>query len=145
MPKNTIDYGIILPSDFIESSSFYNLENPPSLAGENPVYEPVKERGLWRRVILQAVLDAALAPLTPQARRDKTKAIIWFSMHNEDFLKVCEMAGEDPASIIRRTKLHIKRRAVVHKRKSHMKRIRSKHIGGARQESSKVKGIGTRG
>lgn len=123
MSDNHTDYRIILPNDSIETGSIIDLE------AEDCTPEPLKEQSLWRSVIIQAAYDAACAPTTPKARRAKTKAIMWFSMQDKDFLTVCELASVDPVSIVHGIKKYIKQSTLTNKRRAHMKRVRHKNVG----------------
>lgn len=125
MSNLTMDYGITLPADFLSGISYGEYSKDSSFEYEECETEAMKERSLWQSVIVQAVLDAMSAPINSKARREKTKAIIWFSLQNKDFLHVCEMAGMDPIRIISGTKLAIKQSSANNRRKLHMKRLRN--------------------
>ncbi len=122
MSNNTLDSGITLPADYLETDS-YKEHSAESIFGcEGP--EPLKEQALWQAVIRQAVLDATSAPTNSIARKEKTRAIIWFSMQDKDFLFVCEMAGMNPAFVLDRARKAIKNSSIINKRKLQLKRIR---------------------
>ena len=125
MPNASLDYGVILPTDFPTINSHKGTSAQASFDYEGYEIEPIKEQALWQSVIMQAVLDATSAPTNSKARKDKTKAIIWFSLQNADFQFVCEMAGMNPLYVIRGAKKAIKNSSAINKRKSHMKRMRN--------------------
>ena len=97
----------------------------PGFEYEDSDTEPLKEQSLWQSVIMQAIYDATSHPVNSKTRREKTQAIIWFSIQNKDFQFICEMAGMNPLCVLRGAKRAIKHSSVVNKRKLHMKRLRN--------------------
>jgi hypothetical protein len=55
-----------------------------------------REQSLWKAVVLQAFIDLKNNSKKKIANTYRVKAILWFNLHNEDFLAVCNFANLDP-------------------------------------------------
>jgi hypothetical protein len=58
------------------------------------------EVGLFRAVIMQALLDAVSQSKRTEEKMEKMKARRWFDVNNKDFLTVCEFAQLSPEWVI---------------------------------------------
>jgi hypothetical protein len=77
--------------------------------------ESSSEKALWQSVVMQALLDAMnFASKSKQTAHEK-KTIHWFSMEDEDFITVCQLAFLDPSYIVRNARKVIYQHA--HKRR----------------------------
>ena len=65
------------------------------------------EFALWRSVILQAFMDLAGNSKRTEDIVAKRKALLWFSMFNQDFLTICDYANLDPAFVYKKAQLVI--------------------------------------
>ena len=69
------------------------------------------ETSLWRAVLLQAFIDLRSNSKKKIAKTYRMKSAIWFNLNNNNFVKVCYLAGYEPkfvyhkADIIRREML----------------------------------------
>lgn len=54
------------------------------------------EKSLWKAVVLQAFIDLKNNSKKKIANTYRVKAILWFNMNNNDFIKVCNYANLDP-------------------------------------------------
>jgi hypothetical protein len=122
---NTFNSGVSLPSNFFFAGTNQAHAQNSDVEHDDAGREPLKEQAIWQAVILQAITDAMRAPTTPRIRKEKTQAIIWFSITNKDFLLVCEMAGIDPNYILKSIRKVIKCSSVINRRKQRMKRIKT--------------------
>jgi hypothetical protein len=123
--SDTLDSGILLPFNFFSTCACPPYSKDSEFEYDESCAEPLKERAIWQAVIIQAISDATHAPINQKTRREKTQAIIWFSLTNKDFLFICELAGLDPKYLVRHVKKAIKTTAVIYRRKQHMKRLRN--------------------
>ena len=57
------------------------------------------ERALWRAVITQALMDASSRSKKMELKYEKSQALCWLTIQNDDFRAVCENAGFDPIYI----------------------------------------------
>lgn len=62
------------------------------------------EYWLWKSVIAQALQDAASVSKDRKMKSVRAEAIAWFSLQNEHFLFVCELAGLCPKSVLERSR-----------------------------------------
>ncbi len=122
MSKYPSNPALILPVDSYNEKNTYSKNT--FFEHDDYGHEPSKERSLWQSVITQVIIDATCAPVNARTRREKTQSIMWLSMHNEDFLMVCELADMNPIRIIKGAKRLIKQSTANHRRKLRMKRIR---------------------
>ena len=122
---NIFDAGILFPFSSSLRSYANSYSKDSDFEHDDSGSEPIKEESLWQAVILQAIADASCAPLNQKTRKEKTQAIIWFSMTNKDFLFVCEMAGIDPGYIIHNVKKVIKSCSAIQRRQQYLKRLRA--------------------
>lgn len=67
------------------------------------------ERGLWRGVITQALMDAGSESSKREAKFDRAQAVAWLSGATKDFHMVCSLAGLDSDYVRRKAKEAIKR------------------------------------
>jgi len=59
-------------------------------------YEYLTFRGLWRRVIYQAILDLKSLSKKEMAKVNRIKSVLWFNLSREDFQLICYYADLDP-------------------------------------------------
>lgn len=78
------------------------------------------EYWLWQSVVAQALQDAASASKDRKMKSVKAEAIAWFSMNNDAFLYVCELAGLCAEEIFERSRCVI-RDAKVERHENHRK------------------------
>ena len=131
MSEKIIDFGILLPPDFLKTADCERYKNgkKPNFDLEEYISPPTSELELWGAVIAQAVHDAVIVATTPKAKGQKNKAILWFSIHNEDFLTVCDLAGVNPATVIRLTRKYMKAKTTINIRKTFLRRVSKRHRG----------------
>ena len=78
----------------IESELNYKYSN------DNLYYR--NEIALWKAVILQALIDLQSNSKKKIANTYRIKALMWFNLKNEDFIKTCNYAGLDPKYVYER-------------------------------------------
>ena len=84
---------IIDKSNVIHSRS---IKNTNSEKFHNP------ELGLWKAVIMQAVLDSMSNSKRSSEVLAKKMAIDWLNIKNSNFIKVCNYAGLDPNWVLKK-------------------------------------------
>ena len=62
------------------------------------------EYWLWKSVIAQALQDAASFSNDRKMKSVRAEAIAWFSLADDSFLFVCELAGLCPKTVLQRSK-----------------------------------------
>ncbi len=62
------------------------------------------EYWLWQAVVAQALQDVASCSNDRKMKPIRSEANAWFSLENEDFLFVCELAGLCPQQVLERSK-----------------------------------------
>src|SRR5262245_37362871 len=62
------------------------------------------ERGLWRAVLTQALMDAASHSRKPENQFHKHEATAWLTGFSKDFVMVCDLADLDPSYVRRAVK-----------------------------------------
>ncbi|MEO9335962.1 hypothetical protein ABFT80_00815 [Mesorhizobium sp. SB112] len=72
-------------------------------------YGEDKERILWVNVVLQAIRDATDARGTDHTDFERSRARVWFSLKNPDFIEVCHCANLDPEATLEKAKAAIRR------------------------------------
>lgn len=80
---------------------------------------PPGERGLWLRVILQAITDAQgkSVGIRPQKKLIvQQEAIKWFMRDGKDFQQVCLMAGYEPEWIRDKVMVLLKKGGLIDER-----------------------------
>ena len=65
------------------------------------------ESGLWKAVIMQAVLDSMSNSKRSSEVLAKKMAIDWLDVKNSNFIKVCNYAGLSPSWVIKKVKFAI--------------------------------------
>lgn len=66
-------------------------------ATQTPPNPTCREQAVWRAVLMQAITDAFSQSRKPYAQRCKREALVWLRGNSQDFRRVCEYAGYDPA------------------------------------------------
>jgi hypothetical protein len=101
------------------------------------------ERGLWRAVIAQAVLDATNHTNDKKLKLERVRALSWLSGLSPDFEIVCAMAGLDTQYVIQRSAKAIK--YAHHWRRKNYGKTQPKHVvakkvlpGSAARDACKV-------
>lgn len=82
------------------------------------------ERALWQSVIMQAVIDATKKPNDLKGRIEKSRAIAWFTLNNQDFIDTCNFANFNPNLVLRKFRAVIRKQIDEEKRKLEQKRRR---------------------
>ena len=83
-----------LPTSVKKSVSLNrNRYDPTIIEPHNPVES---EEGIWRSVIVQALMDASSNSRKKENLQWKEEALIWLRGTSKDFLIVCEHAGFEP-------------------------------------------------
>lgn len=76
--------------------------SPSTAAPDHEPYDPVRgERGVWRAVILQALIDAACLSHKKESIQSREEALIWLRGTSQDFYTVCHYAGFEPEYVRR--------------------------------------------
>ncbi|HSQ97271.1 MAG TPA: hypothetical protein VLL98_00965, partial [Rickettsiales bacterium] len=59
---------------------------------------------LWKAVILQALVDLQSNSKKKIANTYRIKALMWFNLKNENFIKICNLADLDPKYVSQKAK-----------------------------------------
>ena len=94
--------------------NYYNNDDNITQYNSNIIAFPISnaEKSLWRAVLLQAFIDLKSNSKKKIAKTYRMKSAIWFNLNNNNFVKVCYLAGYEPkfvyqkAEIIRREMLN---------------------------------------
>lgn len=62
------------------------------------------EIALWKAVILQALVDLQSNSKKNIANTYRIKALMWFNLKNEEFIKICNWADLDPKYVIQKAR-----------------------------------------
>jgi hypothetical protein len=84
--------------------------SPAAIEPDHEPYDPVRgERGVWRAVILQALMDAACMSHKKENIQAREEALIWLRGTSQDFYTVCHHAGFEPEYVRRMVRACLER------------------------------------
>ncbi len=93
MSSVAIHFSPPLPSFKAPCAPARNRYDPSLAEPHNPVES---EEGIWRSVIVQALMDASSNSRKKENLQWKEEALIWLRGTSRDFLIVCQYAGFEP-------------------------------------------------
>lgn len=82
----------------------------PSLA--EPYNHSDSEQGVWRAVIVQALMDASTNSAKKENLQAKSEALVWLRGNSIDFASVCQFAGFEPEFVKDMAKQALQRNCV---------------------------------
>lgn len=100
-----------LPTTLVKKTtlSAKNRYDPMIIEPHNPVQS---EEGIWRSVIVQALMDASSNSAKKENLQWKEEALIWLRGTSKDFLTVCEYAGFEPEFVREMAKKALERECI---------------------------------